>query len=82
MSQQVDLMVQANAEPILFFIGSGLQQFVSHLTQSYVNKAVLFADDYYSLLNTQFIEGFLVVGKIKSQFNIKLNSISAENAFR
>ena len=82
MSQQVDLMVQSNAEVILYFIGSGLQQFVSHLTETFVNKNVLFAEDYYSILHTQFIEGFMVVGKIKSQFNIKFDSITAENAFR
>lgn len=47
-----------------------------------LKRQVLFAEDHLNILNIVFLEAFLLIGKIVSEFEIKYEVISTENAYR
>ncbi len=68
---------------IYFYISNGLQLFTTNLTKSLSSKKIdLIAKDKYSIFNTVFLEGFIVLGKIKIEHKISEKTISAENTFK
>ena len=76
-------LVEANSKVILTYLCAGLQLYLSKLTQSLSRRATLLSNDYFSILQTIFLEAFLIVGKIKAEFHNKSSDfISTENAFR
>ena len=74
----------SDSKMILTFLCAGLQLFVSNLNSSSLNnRTIMFSQDHYSLLHIEYIEGFLIVGKLKNEHHEKSNEfISTENAFR
>lgn len=76
-------LVESYSKVIISYLCSGLQLFLSKLTQCITNRSALFACDQFSILQTVFLEAFLIVGKLKAEFHDKnADFISAENAFR
>ncbi len=83
MSKSRNLIEPSNSKMIISFLCAGLQLFIANLCITLSNRAILFSQDYHSLLHIAYIEGFLIVGKLKHEFHEKSNDfISAENAFR
>lgn len=56
--------------------------FLENISNSLSNGNILFSEDYFSIFNTEFLEGFLIVGKIKSKFPINFECLSSEDAFK
>ena len=82
-SKSRNVIEPSHSKMIVSFLCAGLQVFITNLCSSLSDRASLFSLDHYSLLHCAFIEGFLIVGKLKHEFHEKNTYfISAENAFR
>ena len=82
LSKQKDLL-DSNTKLVVQFITIGLQTFLKNLSLSLSNRKILIARDNYSIFNTIFLEGFLMLAKIKSEYkHNNLEFISAEDSLK
>ncbi len=81
MSRQKELL-DAYSKQAFYFLSSGLQQFLVKISKSFSNRKSLLNDDQFSILNTAFLDGFNRLGRIKVDYAIKAESISAEDAYK
>lgn len=85
LSKKGDKLDQAQAELVCCYLGRGLTHFMSRLTSQYFSPSgapTLFSEDYFSIFNTEFLEAFLIIGRLRSEFEVKSEIISSENAYR
>jgi hypothetical protein len=75
-------VLKSNSQLVVYYLSIGLQMFLASLCSSLSNRAVAFADDSYSIFNTMFLEAFVLLGKVRHQFQVKLNGISVEHSFK
>ncbi|CAF0731786.1 unnamed protein product [Brachionus calyciflorus] len=80
LSKQVDLIDDNNIKLILYFMCSGLQLFLKNLTKK-SQIADLHAENYFSIFNLEFLEAFLIVGKLKKIYS-NFECIQPEHSFR
>jgi tetratricopeptide (TPR) repeat protein len=76
-------LTDSNPKVVISYLCSGLQLFLKHLSRCLHDRNTFFSKDHFSLLQPLFLEGFLIVGKLKIEYFETSNEfISAENAFR
>lgn len=85
MSKQKE-MLDSHSDVIAYYLSVGLQLYLKNLSQNLLpvnnKKSDLLAEDYFSIFNTIFIEGFLILGNLKTNYKVKINLMSAEDAFK
>lgn len=76
------LINESNVETIVFYIKSGLQLYLIKNSTHNDKENKSYAEDHFSIFNTIFLEAFIHLGKLISDFILKQESISSENAYR
>lgn len=83
LSKQASPLTQDTAEVVVSYLAHGVEVFIAKLgNDGYMDRRKLFSEDHLSLFKSEFIEAFLIIARIKSEFSIQLGTISVENACR
>ncbi len=77
-----NLINKLNADTMAHYIKCGLQVYLANNSYCFRDQNLLFAEDHFNILNTIFLEAFLSLGELKSEFSLDKEIISSENAFR
>lgn len=81
LSKQVDL-IDSNIKVIFYFLLSGLQLYLNNLIQNLNKNDVIYSENYYSVFNIEFLEAFLIIGKLKKMYPNSYETISAHDSFK
>ena len=82
LSKHIEIVV-AHPKLIINSLCFGLQSFMNSISVCFYKKDILFSDDLFSIFNVEFLEGFLIVGKIQMEHaNAKFECIKPEDAFK
>lgn len=82
LSKQTELD-EKSAKLVLHSLCSGLELFLENLDKNLQNKqAVSWSENYYSLFNLEFLEAFLIIGKLQRSFKINLETIQYSYSFK
>lgn len=82
LSKQSELN-ENNVKLIVHSLCSGLELYLQNLTRNFQKKQTMsFSENFYSLFKLEFLEAFLIIGKLQRSFKINLEIIKPNDSFK
>ena len=75
-------MLKKNTKLVAVYLTVGLQQFLTKISLIRINRNIPRAEDFFSILNTIYLDAFLTLAKIKINQNVQIELISAEDLLK